>query len=309
MAAHLKEVSETFSWLKQQGFADNNLANNDADLYITDATNAQPKRLDDLRRFEVDKLAFYGSIQLKEMLQQFAQLRGDTAYDGILLVSDQGSYELSDDKKDVPAMPAPLWMVHLGGQLPPAYDDATLKAIQDSGGGVSTTIPVVMQRLATQEALGSSAVSVVDGYAWFMENVETATPASLQDKRAAKDGFEPLAARQLVLGLSQTMKGSQGGTLKELDAIHNIAKTFDIVTPYSSMIVLVNDRQKQALKEAEAASDRFDREVESGKEQLSKPFDPLTVSGVPEPEEWMLLGLVAIALVVLIRRQRRTASL
>jgi putative PEP-CTERM system integral membrane protein len=75
------------------------------------------------------------------------------------------------------------------------------------------------------------------------------------------------------------------------------------------MIVLVNDRQKQALKEAEAASDRFDREVESGKEQLSKPLDPLTVSGVPEPEEWMLLGLVAISLVVLIRRQRRTASL
>ncbi len=308
MAAHLKEVSETFSWLKQQGFADNNLANNDADLYITDATNSQPKRLDDLRRFEVDKFAFYGSIQLKEMLQQFAQLRGDTAYDSILLVSDQGSYELSDDKKDVPAMPAPLWMVHLGGQLPPAYDDATLKAIQDSGGGVSTTIPVVMQRLATQEALGSSAVSVVDGYAWFMENVETATPASLQDKRVAKDGFEPLAARQLVLGLSQTMKGSQGGTLKELDAIHNIAKTFDIVTPYSSMIVLVNDRQKQALKEAEAASDRFDREVESGKEQLSKPLDPLTVSGVPEPEEWMLLGLVAIALLLLGRHQRRAVS-
>jgi putative PEP-CTERM system integral membrane protein len=96
--------------------------------------------------------------------------------------------------------------------------------------------------------------------------------------------------------------------LKELDAIHAIAKSYDIVTPYSSMIVLVNEQQKQALKEAEAKSDRFEREVESGKEQLSKPSNPLTVSGVPEPEEWMLLGISAIALILIGRRQRRATS-
>jgi putative PEP-CTERM system integral membrane protein len=116
--------------------------------------------------------------------------------------------------------------------------------------------------------------------------------------------FEPLAARQLVLGLSRKM----GSSLEELDAIHAIAKTHDIVTPYSSMIVLVNERQEEALKNAESKSDRFDREVESGNEQLSKPFDPLTVSGVPEPEEWMLMGLCAIGLIFIIRHQRRLAN-
>jgi putative PEP-CTERM system integral membrane protein len=296
MATHKREVRETFEWLKQNGFADSSFANSDADLYVTDSINNQPDRIDDLRQIQPEKLTFYGSIQLKEMLRQFAQLRGDTPYDGIFLVTDEGSYELSDDSSELPPVSAPLWVVHLGGQLPPAYDDATLKAIQDSQGGVVTDIPNVVQRIATQEALGASAVSVADGYAWMMA---AATAETTPDKE-----FEPLAARQLVLGLSRKM----GSSLEELDAIHAIAKTHDIVTPYSSMIVLVNERQEEALKNAESKSDRFDREVESGNEQLSKPFDPLTVSGVPEPEEWMLMGLCAIGLIFIIRHQRRLAN-
>jgi len=89
--------------------------------------------------------------------------------------------------------------------------------------------------------------------------------------------------------------------------MHAIAKRFGIITPYSSMIVLVNDRQKEALKKAEKESDRFDRKVESGKEQLTKPSNPLNVSAVPEPEEWLLLGLLAVGLILVIR-QRRLAN-
>ncbi len=74
------------------------------------------------------------------------------------------------------------------------------------------------------------------------------------------------------------------------------------------MLVLVNDQQREALKRAEAQSDRFKREVESGKEQLSQPLNPFTVSAVPEPEEWMLIGMVAIALLLIARRKRITVS-
>lgn len=278
MGAHVKELTKTFRWLKE--------SNNDVDLYMTASAGTRPKRIDDLRRFEVAKMTFFGTIQLKEILQQFTQLRGDTPYDAVLLVTDEGSYELSDDKTAVPKMPAPLWMVHVGG-LPPAYDDATLKAIQDSSGGVSTEITEVMQRLATQAALGDSVVSVVDGYAWFMEKVDG------QPQGVSKNGFAPVAARYLVLGLSKDKD-----QLVQLDVMHTVAKSFDIVTPYSSMIVLVNDEQREALKRAEQQRDRFDRKVESGKEQLSKPSNPFSVSAVPEPEEWMLMGMVAIALLL-----------
>ncbi|MBD2042606.1 TIGR02921 family PEP-CTERM protein [Microcoleus sp. FACHB-672] len=309
MAAHTQQLSETFKWLKDRGFADNNAANNDADLYITASTGKQPQRIDDLQKFDVGKMPLYGTLQLKEMLRQFVQLRGDIAYDGILVVTDEGSYELSDDSKEVPVMPAPAWMVHLGA-MPPAYDDATLKAIQDSGGGVATNLPEVLERMATKAALGPSAVSVVDGYAWVREKPVSETPkpqpgnkakATPENKAqtASNTGFEPLAARQLVLGLSKTIKGNE---ISQLDAIHAIAKNFKIVTPYSSMIVLVNDEQRKALKEAEADLNRFDRQVEDGNEQLETPNNPLNAS-VPEPGT--VIGLAAGTVMLIVARQRR----
>ena len=110
---------------------------NDVYLYVTASRGIEAKHIDDIIHFNLAKITCYGTIQTKEMLRQFAQLGGGTSYDAILLVTDEGSYELSDDSTQLPVMPTPLWMVNLGGRLPPAYDDTTLKAIQDSGGGVS----------------------------------------------------------------------------------------------------------------------------------------------------------------------------
>ena len=116
---------------------------------------------------------------------------------------------------------------------------------------------------------------------------------------------EQVAARQLVLELSQERNQNQ---LAELDSIHAIAKNSGIVTPYSSMIILVNAQQKQALNLAEAQSDRFKRQVESGQEQLTQPFNPFAVSAAPEPEEWMLMGLGVRALLFIAKRRRGTVS-
>jgi len=91
---------------------------------------------------------------------------------------------------------------------------------------------------------------------------------------------------------------------EELDRIHQIAKQQQIVTPYSSMIVLVNDDQRRQLAEAEAESDRFDREVESGNETLESPNNPMSV---PEPSPMMPL-LLAGGLYWGWRRVRRSKS-
>ncbi|HAZ47125.1 MAG TPA: hypothetical protein DDW76_27390 [Cyanobacteria bacterium UBA11369] len=59
------------------------------------------------------------------------------------------------------------------------------------------------------------------------------------------------------------------------------------------MIVLVNDQQRYELQQAEQQSDRFDREVED--QQLPKLNLP-DITGVPEPAEWLLLIVGAVAL-------------
>jgi putative PEP-CTERM system integral membrane protein len=296
-----KPALTALNWLKQNIEKDNDL-----DLYVTASAGAKPQRIDnlaDLSKFSEN--SFYGLLRPQEILQQFHQLRGDTPYDAVVVLTDEGNYELTDEKAAIPSrmltaakLPAPLWMVHLGQGLPAAYDDATLEAIQSSGGGVSTGVEEVMRRIATQSALAPAVKNVVDGYTWSRADVTPAASSTPQAPNTEEASFIPLAARQLVRELSQSSNGEK--QLLELDAIHALAKRYNIVTSYSSMIVLVNDEQKAALKNAEKQSDRFNRTVEDN--QLPQPTANAglpVVSGVPEPSEWLLIGIVAIALILL----------
>ncbi len=286
MNAHRPELVKTIDWLRS-----NILPQNQIDLYLTTSGAAQPQ-LGSIASFKPDQAMFYGSIEQKQMLEQFESLSQTAAnpkYDAVIAITDRGSYELSTDKDKPKTMSAPLWMVHLGG-LPFAYDDATLSMIQHSGGSVSTEIKTVMQRIATLPSLGkdTSLLSVVDNYAWFLSQ-STDPTAKPKD-----DGFDALAARQWITQVSQSLQPNQ---LKELDAVHVLAKRYNLVTPYSSMIVLVNDQQKQDLKNAEKDKDRFKRDVED-KQQMP----PAKVSATPEPAEWLLLAIVTGMLGVVYRR-------
>ncbi len=298
-------VQESLDWLEAQGFADGDLANNEADLYVAQAEGLPPQRFENLANFNRAQQPAYGSLQLTDLLGQFEQLRGDRAYAAILLLTDAGSYELADDGAALPELPAPVWVVHLGGEFPAGYQDKVLDVLQAPGSGVASSLPEVVQRLAATAAqpaqLASTEVqlaNLADGYAWTFAPI-TGDNASIEQSEA---GFVPLAARQLVRGLSWQ---NADGELAQLDAMHAIAQQTAIVTPYSSMVVLVNDEQRRALAEAAAAADRFDREVEHGQEQLTQPFSPLQTGGaasVPEPS--LVVGFGAIALVLLVKRRR-----
>lgn len=292
MNAHRQEVEKTFQWLKAQILPKNQL-----DLYLTASSPAQPIQWDGMETFDAAEATFYGSLEPRQMLEQFQKLRDAIPYDAVLLITDRGSYELTENSKTALSIPAPLWLLHLGG-LQPAYDDATLEAIQSSGGSISTDVQEVMQRIGTQPTLGNgtSLLSVVDDYAWFLSK----TPDS---SAKIDEAFAPIAARRWVTQVSQAIKPDQ---LQELDAVHGLAKRYQLVTPYSSMIVLVNDQQKQDLKKAEAGGDRFNREVED--QQLPQPSTLGDISAVPEPSEWMLIGVGALLLGVVYRHQKQQAS-
>jgi putative PEP-CTERM system integral membrane protein len=286
MGNHLAELENNLQWWQA------NLPDNDVDLYLIDSQD-RSRYLAEMQDLDLKQLVFYGSISNPEMLNKFNQLREKKNYDGILLITDEGSYELTEDKQTIPKLNAPLWLIHLGGKLPRAYDDATLQALQNSQGGIAKDLATVMPKIGTETATGAT---VVDGYSWSFSLEPNATSTT--------KGLEPIAARQLVSYLSKKNQNSLSVT--ELDQVHQLAKTNALVTPYSSMIVLVNDEQRELLKKAEARSDRFEREVEIGVEQLNQPFNPLEVSGVPEPDFWILLIIVAIALGLIWQQQKIT---
>ncbi|MBX2865013.1 MAG: TIGR02921 family PEP-CTERM protein [Leptolyngbyaceae cyanobacterium MAG.088] len=249
------------------------------DLYRTTATGEtlRPEETVD----DLDLIVPYGSLQPAEMLQQFEQQNPPKNYDAILLLTDAGSYELTEEDIDLPELSAPLWIVHVSDQLPTAYDDTLLEAIQKSGGGIATDVTAVLQRLDK---------NVIDGYEWSIVAKEGTGQA---------DEFAPMAARQMILQRSRTADMT---TLENLDAVHAVAKRAEIVTPYSSMLVLVNERQRELLKQAEAAADRFDREVEDGQNELSDPNNPLNAVAVPEPGIMVGMGAMAVSLLVLKRK-------
>jgi len=108
------------------------------DVYLTVSQyrGEGPSRvgLDDLA---VDEIVYFGGQNAAELLAQFDALQEGEDYDVIFVLTDGSGYELGAGDVEVPIPDAPVWMVHLGGDFPLGYDDATLEAIQASGGGVA----------------------------------------------------------------------------------------------------------------------------------------------------------------------------
>ena len=110
-----------------------------------------------------------------------------------------------------------------------------------------------------------------------------------------------LAARQYI---NHHYRKHKSSGLKTLDTLHNIAIQNSIVTPFSSMIVLVNDQQREQLKKLSEHDDRFDRDVE--KSRVVSGNDLFEASGVPEPEEWALILIICIILFSAYIKKRKT---
>ena len=69
------------------------------------------------------------------------------------------------------------------------------------------------------------------------------------------------------------------------------------------MLVLVSQRQEDLLKQLAEQGDRFQREYEQvGETVLASPF---AATGVPEPEEWLLIVVAAAMLLWYARTLRR----
>jgi putative PEP-CTERM system integral membrane protein len=273
----------------------------DVDVYLT----ASPYRGEGPSRAKLHdvtlgEILYYGGQNAAEMLAQFDQLRTGDDYDAILVLTDGTGYGLDDDGIDVPLPDAPVWMVHLGGGLPLGYDDPTLEAIQASGGGVAGSLDEALSRLAVamEAGEGDTPYDVVDGYVWQV--VEGGAGGVSDDGLGAvkSEGFEAFGCRRLILAEMYRHRDSLG-QLETLDYLHAIAVEHSVVTPYSSMIVLVNEAQHRRLDELEQQDDRFLREHEDVGETVPN----MGVTAVPEPEEWLLLG-VAAAMLILYARKR-----
>ncbi len=266
-----------------------------ADLYLTASEfRGEPPSRTALADFDPANILYYGGQNAADLLVQFADLQQGEAYDAIFVLTDGTGYGLSEGDVDVPVPDAPVWMVHVDGRFPIGYDDATLQAIQASGGGTAGSVDEALTRLLAVNG------DIVNGYAFSVLPTDQVTGDYLT--HAPSDDFAALAARQFILN-QMAQNRTTITDLATLDALHALAIEHSIVTPYSSMIVLVTEQQQRRLDDLESQDDRFEREFEDVGET-----NQLTVTGVPEPEEWLLIGLAAAMLGWFIYTSRQGAA-
>ncbi|MGC4122429.1 MAG: TIGR02921 family PEP-CTERM protein [Myxococcales bacterium] len=294
MERRVEELRAEKAWMQKA------LREAKVDLYLASAPSSGrgPERRADALSFNPDSIVWYGALTGPELLSQFQASRGEAEYDAVFVLTDGGGQDLVKEQPQVPALAEALWMVHLGGELPRAYDDQTNALLSRPGSGVATNLGEAVRRSSAAASMPGSMTDLAGGYLWTMEAAQAATSAG--------DPFAPLAGRQLILAMG---RWAQGDALARLDAVHAVAREQRIVTPYSSMLVLVDDEQRRRLAQLEAQADRFEREVEPGTEGARSGSDLFDVSAVPEPHEWVLLSLAALMLVVASRwKQERRAG-
>lgn len=267
------------------------------DVYLTASPyrGEKPARVN-LDALDANTLTYIGGQNPAELLQQFSALRGSDTYDAVFVLTDGTGYALGKSDAQPQTFAMPLWFVHLDGKFPLGYDDATLQQIQASGGGVTDSARDALRRLGVAYAVrhgplfegvsGDTIADYLDGYIWF-----TLTPNSARERFGeftSDESFAPFAARRLILANAQRERASLS-QLNTLDELHALAKQYSVVSPYSSMLVLVNEFQHKQLDDAEKQGDRFQRETEEvGDTQQQNPFD---VTAVPEPHEYLLMAL------------------
>lgn len=262
------------------------------DVYLTASPyRGESPSLARLEEFDAGSTLYFGGQNAAELLAQFAELRGDREYDAVLVLTDGNGYALGEGDVAVAVPDAPVWMVHLGG-FPLGYDDPTLDAIQASGGGAAASVDEALTRLAVglTGQVDNVTSDVIDGYQWSTLPTEMADTLSSVGPSTPSDAeaFAPFAARRLILAEMRRQRG-QIAELDVLDRLHALASNYSIVTPLSSMIVLINDQQQLLLDKLESQDDRFQREHEDVGETVAAPV----VAAVPEPEEWLLIGIAA----------------
>jgi len=216
--------------------------------------------------------------------------------DAIVLITDQGAYEIKEHQHWQINAKQPIWLVHLDNAYPYAYDDRLLDALQLSGGGSADTIQEVYSNLLTFNKNTFVKGRLTKSALWqFIKDPQPITE-SFNDPN-----LKILAAQQYIL-FHYLQKGNASGVLGQL---HKLAQTYSIITPFSSMIALVNQEQKQELADLSRSDNKFKREIENGDETIVSPANVFNVSAVPEPGEWALILCILILTGIIAMTERR----
>ena len=243
--------------------------------------------------------AFAGSLDAR-VLMAVTPPRRDAATAAVVL-TDATLFRNKDEASDYAAVTVPTWFLLLGQKFPNNLSEPLLKRQYEVGGGVTFDVPSTLRAVTAYQITAAQAdiLDIDERYTWQIFNTPGQTTAS----------GEPLATHKRIM---HAIRQGQAKTTPGLDILQEMAVQAHIVSPYSSMLVLVAEWQQQLLERNKNAADRFERTHEQ--EPVSRPLprpelggisaNLFTVKAVPEPEEWALMIAASCFLLVYLYKRR-----
>jgi len=212
-------------------------------------------------------------------------------YDLIVLLTDNSNFDSSERKST--DIKIPVYIIHTTSDIPPYFNELT-DTVMKSGGDIEKNIEDVINDFS-QKQQNNSVISADNDFVWLKgKSLNSVDFGNLELKK--------LAASKLI---DEKIRTENIEDIQVLDKIHNIAKQYGIVTNYSSYIALVNKWQEKQLEQNEKSKDRYKANKKSGADRFVNDFDEDNdIKAVPEPEEWMMiiLGLVLLILFSIYRK-------
>jgi hypothetical protein len=260
--------------------------NNAIDGYFFGTQLSQPIKLTpDRLESKLSSIHFGGTDRFKAL----QLLPG--GYDAIVMFTDESDSDIEHQNMLNYPDKTPIYIVHDTNLLSQYHDALTLTVIR-SGGAIFSDPEDAFELIALKQNAQNSQGSVlsVDRYgSWMLSEGSVNLTGNNDDLIAHKQA------------INQMIKSGSS----ELEQIHQIAITHGLVSPYSSYIALVTDRQKQQLENESKKDDKFDADYDVGEESISDPSmsGALNLGAVPEPEEWALIISAVILLGYFYRRE------
>ncbi len=229
-------------------------------------------------------------------------------YNLILMVTDDSIFDAKPEGKTI-LTNAPIYIIEPQGKIPPYNDVLTNAVVQSNGEVVESGTEAVnnywqMLQLGSLNQIGTIMDTNELG-TWVLLNKggQDAFLASLKPQVVDSQSPLNLLAQKRVIMESMREAGQSITSLDFLDKIHQMSQQSFIVSPYSSMIVLVTEEQKRQLAEAAKQNNRYQLDLDTGEEQLGDPSGKgiLEIGAVPEPHEWLLMITGFFLLVYLYR--------
>lgn len=286
MSKYKSQLTDNLNYLKSLSSSIN------FQIFANDDNN----KIHQINESELAQITNFGIQHPAQLLTTFSQTNNLSNYDAIIVLTDEGSNELDTLKLPMLKSPKPIIICHINGNEAPVYSDNLFESILASNGTAVTNLEQAIHFLSKNT---DNQMITENDHSWQLDNE---SKVKITDNKL----ITPIAAQKYIQLLMQQASGKALSENKNLDLIHKIAVKNSIVTPYSSMIVLVDEEQWKRLKEAEQSDDRFNRTNENGKDQLTKPFGfgLMEATGTPEPHEWVLIILAGMVLVYTVYQRK-----